>query len=284
MSLFSIVAWVGAITLLLISVSLVGIVGRDRLRTFTQDPGSRLREIAPYVVFLVVVLGLTSAIRDVGPEISWIIGTRIDVSIHAFEGKFIAWIQSFATPAATTYLSLVYIYGYVYLLVFPFVAYALMDDLRTFRVMTMAYVLNYVIGLVCYVLFIAFGPRNFLVGESLLYTAWPESQFLTSEINHNTNVFPSLHASLSVTVAVLSLRTWREYRVWPVIAVPLALSVCFSTMYLGIHWATDVVAGFGLAVLSIFVSDRVHDRFQRRMEQSRELWADFTDRASTVLS
>jgi membrane-associated phospholipid phosphatase len=107
---------------------------------------------------------------------------------------------------------------------------------------------------------------------------------LTSEVNHNTNVFPSLHASLSLTVAFLSLRTRTEYGRWPLVAVPLALSVSFATMYLGIHWATDVVAGAVLAVLSIKGADLLHDRFEARIERSRELWGSLTGRSEAASS
>ncbi|PHQ46249.1 inositol phosphorylceramide synthase, partial [Halorubrum sp. C3] len=61
------------------------------------------------------------------------------------------------------------------------------------------------------------------------------------------NVFPSLHTSLSVTVGTFAVLTRDEYPLWTLIAVPLSLSVVIATMYLGIHWLTDVVAGFALA-------------------------------------
>jgi len=284
MALLSLLAWVGAATVLLVGLSLELIVGRRRVWEFHEQLFDNLRKLAPYVGFLLIILGITSVARDIGPDISWIVGFRLDVAIYAFEGKFVEWIQSYATPVATQYFSLVYIYGYIYILVFPFVAYAMLDDLRSFRILTLAYVLNYVIGLACYVFFIAYGPRNFLVGESLLYTTWSQAQMLTSEVNHNTNVFPSLHASLSLTVAFLSLRTRTEYKRWPLVAIPLALSVSFATMYLGIHWATDVVAGAVLAVLSIKGADLLHDRFEARIERSRKLWGSLIGQTEAASS
>ena len=141
----------------------------------------------------------------------------------------------------------------LFLLAFPVVAYFLLPDARPIREMTVAYSLNYALGVVCYVLFIAYGPRNVMpdLVDQLLYTHWPESQLLTSEVNSNVNVFPSLHTSLAVTVAALAYRTREAYPTWLPIATVLALSVVISTMYLGIHWGIDVLAGIGLAAISV---------------------------------
>jgi membrane-associated phospholipid phosphatase len=272
MTLVTLLGWVGGVTLALVGLSLAVIVGRGPVVGFYRDPFGKLRRIAPYVVFLAVALLVTSVVRRYGPDLSWLIGFQIGGDIYAIEGNFVEWLQTLGNPTVTGYFALVYIYGYVYLLVFPFLAYALLEDLRSFRVLIMAYVLNYVLGLVCYILFIAYGPRNFLVGESLLYQAWPQSQLLTSTVNVNTNVFPSLHASLSMTVAIIALRTRDAYPRWPLVAVPMALSVCGATMYLGIHWATDVVAGAVLAVVSVRGGDLLHDRFRRGIDETRQLW------------
>jgi membrane-associated phospholipid phosphatase len=111
--------------------------------------------------------------------------------------------------------------------------------------------------------------------ESLLVSGWPQSTQLTSEVNVNTNVFPSLHTSLSVTVALLAYRTRRIYPEWLAISVPLAGSVALATMYLGIHWATDVVVGAALAGGSVWIATRVN------LPQDRD---QLRDRAATLRS
>jgi len=113
--------------------------------------------------------------------------------------------------------------------------------------------LIYGIGVLCYVVFIAYGPRNLMpeMVESLLYTSWPQSQLLMTQVNTNTNVFPSLHASLSLTVAALAYRTREVYPRWLFVAIFLAANVVVSTMYLGIHWLLDVVAGGVLALVAV---------------------------------
>ncbi len=259
MSLLTVLTNVVAVVLVLHLLSL-GVVrrlaGRELRRGSLRE---NVRAVGPTAAVLGVLLVANGAVRDVGVELSWLIGLNITGAIHALEGAFVADLQSLATPELTAYFSFVYVFGYVFLLTFPIVLYALHDDTRPLAATLVAYALNYGIGLVCYVLFVAYGPRNFMPGavESLLFTNWPEVQHLTSRVNENTNVFPSLHTSLSVTVALLAARYRAAAPGWLPIATVGAASVSVATMYLGIHWLTDVLAGILLAAFSVAVGARV---------------------------
>lgn len=231
-----------------------------------------VRTVAPTGVVLGGILAANGLVRDMGVELSWLIGINITGYIHAVEGAFVARVQSLATPALTMYFSFVYVFGYVFLLTFPFVLYVLHEDHRPLYATLVAFILNYGLGLVCYVVFVSYGPRNFMpemVG-SLLYTSWPRAQLLTSQVNANTNVFPSLHTSLSVTVAFLAYRfrtvSWR----WFPIATVGAASVTVSTMYLGIHWLTDVVGGILLAAVCVAVGVRMTTESHDEATTSRQ--------------
>ncbi|GAB3665159.1 phosphatase PAP2 family protein [Halopiger thermotolerans] len=236
--------------LLLLSVAVF--VGRRRLRTTLREWRERVRAILPVTAVLAAVLIGSSDLRILSPEIAWILGWNLTGPIYDLEGEFILWLQSFATPAATTFFSVIYIYGYVFLLVFPVIAYFALSDTRPLRELLAAYTLNYALGLACYILFISYGPRNIIPEvTALLYDTYPQYQHLTREVNRNTNVFPSLHASLSGTVALMAYRTRQVYPKWFVVALVLAASVSVSTMYLGIHWAIDVVAGLAMAYATV---------------------------------
>ena len=131
----------------------------------------------------------------------------------------------------------------------------------TLRRLLVAYALNYGTGLALYTLVFAHGPRNVMpdMVRPLLFATRPDVMALTSEVNVKSNVFPSLHTSLSVTVGTFAVLTRDEYPLWTAVAVPLSLSVVVATMYLGIHWLTDVVAGFALAFGSVALAHRFAD-------------------------
>jgi len=251
-----------AVVLALHVLAVLGIVGRDKLSLARTTVRRNVTRSWGVFVVLAVVLALNKIVRDVGVEISWLIGARITGFIYAIEGTFVASVQSLATPELTWYFVWMYVYGYVFLLTFPVVAYAVEPDWRPLRELLVAYALNYGVGVVCYVFFVAYGPRNFMpeLVESLLYVHWPDVQTLTSRVNRNTNVFPSLHTSLSVTVALLARRHRSAYPRWFPVAVLVAASIAIATVYLGIHWLTDVVAGVGLAVGSVAFARRYVER------------------------
>ncbi|MXR21537.1 phosphatase PAP2 family protein [Halobacterium bonnevillei] len=238
-------------------------VGPRRFLGALRDSRRRFVAVAPYLLPLAVVLAARRLALSIGPEISWYLEWNVTGFIYGLEGTAVVRLQELASPLLTDYFVFVYLYGYVFLLVFPIVAYFALDDTDRLAELLVAFVLNYGIGLVCYVLFVAYGPRNVIpeVVDSLLYTTQPTSQHLTGEVNRNTNVFPSLHASLSATVALFAWRTRSEYVEWLLLAVPLAVSVAVATMYLGIHWVTDVAGGLVLAGGSYWLAIRVVDRY-----------------------
>ncbi|WP_458210679.1 phosphatase PAP2 family protein [Haladaptatus sp. NG-SE-30] len=244
------------------TAAVVGVSGLKRARGHFRE---RIRALLPHFGLLIVVLAVNNVAREYGPELSWIIGWNITGLIHAVEGDFVGTVQSVATPELTAYFSFMYIYGYVFLLVFPFVAYFALPEERPLKETTIAYALNYGLGLVCYILFISYGPRNLIpdVVAPLLYSTYPQSQILTGEVNANTNVFPSLHTSLSVSVALLAYRTREAYPRWTLVAIPTAASIVVATMYLGIHWGTDVLAGILLGIVSVLGAERLLDRRSR---------------------
>jgi len=67
--------------------------------------------------------------------------------------------------------------------------------------------------------------------------------------------FPSLHAAYIVTLTFVLLKINRKYGL---LFVPVALAVLLSTIYLGQHYAIDLIAGAALAVISIHIAERLN--------------------------
>lgn len=262
MTLLDFSAGITVAVLALVIGSTAACTDRSQLRRTARSFRSRLRVVAPHLLLLAVILVINKLSRGLTAELSLIFDLNITSLIYAIEGNLVGTIQSVQQPVLTAYFSFTYLAGYIALLVLPFVIYFIHDELRVVRQTAIAYASNYAIGLACYVAFISFGPRNLIpdVVNQPLYSTYPEAQLLTGQWNANTNVFPSLHASLSVTVALLAIQTRSSHPRWAYLATFGAFSVVFSTVYLGIHWVTDVVAGLLLGWFSVRLASHWVDR------------------------
>ena len=66
------------------------------------------------------------------------------------------------------------------------------------------------------------------------------------------DAFPSGHAAVALVVQWYAFRYFRHRAVW---LLPLTTALIFSTVYLAYHYAVDVLAGAGLALSCIVVTE-----------------------------
>ena len=87
----------------------------------------------------------------------------------------------------------------------------------------------------------------------------PEDIMLIDESGFS---FPSAHATLSATTLTMiayflskqTSKTWLKILIWSISTI-LVLSVCYSRIYLGVHYLTDILAGLLLSaiIITIFI-------------------------------
>ncbi|QZA87851.1 phosphatase PAP2 family protein [Salinarchaeum sp. IM2453] len=236
-------------------------VSKGQILSLRKDWKRRVKQTAPIAILLVGILLFNSFARDRVFAVSRRIGWRPIGPISDYEETIILAIQDVVIHELTVYFSFIYVYGYAFMLIFPVIAYLVLTDTIHLRKLLTAYSVNYMVGIVFYTLVLLYGPRNTFTDLVTLYEFQPEMQYITREVNDNTNVFPSLHTSLSATIAIFAYRTRDAYPVWNVVALILAASVAISTVYLAIHWVVDVIAGLILAWVSVLVADMTVDRF-----------------------
>jgi undecaprenyl-diphosphatase len=98
--------------------------------------------------------------------------------------------------------------------------------------------------------------------KPLVQRARPDARFEASQVEAHrpsTWSFPSGHASSSAAGALMLASAWPSARVafWL-----LAIGISASRLYLGVHYPTDVVAGFVIGLLvAWFVRGRTRWRF-----------------------
>ncbi|TKX41541.1 inositol phosphorylceramide synthase [Halorubrum sp. ASP121] len=267
MALLRVTALTGLSVIVGSAVTALLCVGPRQLSRATNDLGHRARDVAPYLAAALGLLAVKQLTQGYRIRISRALDWHITDELYAIEGEFVTALQR-ATPDATLELfSAAYMLGFAVLLVAGPAVYFLAREggQRHLKELLVAYMVNYAVGTLCYTLFVGYGPRKYLDSvDGLLYQFYPETQELTAAVASNTNVFPSLHASLSVAVAAVAWRSRQRFPRWTWIAGALAATVVYSTMYLGIHWATDVVAGAVLGAGSAAIGARIVTRAERR--------------------
>ncbi|SFC26089.1 Membrane-associated phospholipid phosphatase [Halobiforma haloterrestris] len=234
----------------------------EQVRRTIDTFDRRIASTAPYLAVAAVVFLLKWITHDERLDLSYAIGWRMTESIYAVEGAFVAVLQDLIPPSLYGFFSGIYMFGFSYLLFTAAVLTFALPSQRCFKELLVAYLLNYSLGAVCYTLFVAYGPRNWIPArvDGVLYDLYPQTQEVTAAVSAKTNVFPSLHTSLSVVVLLFAWRTHGTYPRWSSIATFVASSVVLSTMVLGIHWLFDVVAGVALGIGSAVAASRIVDR------------------------
>lgn len=116
------------------------------------------------------------------------------------------------------------------------------------RAVCYAVIINYAVAIPFYLFF----PVNEVWSyppaavEFRMLDVFPSFEENYRQLSGLDNCFPSLHTSISVTVALLASQSGN--RRWAIFTSISALIVIFSIFYLGIHWLTDMIAGTILAI------------------------------------
>ncbi len=245
--LFEVILVVGTSAL---SFALAG--RRGPLEVFRSGIGrifSRAEYRGPIILVLLVTIAdvIESQFDD---SLTGALGYEMTDWIHRLEGDWASRVQGLEWLPATWLLTFAYIIVLPVLLAAPIVLAAAEEKRRTFRALSLGLVINYLAGLPFYFLFPvremwAGNPDHVRLLMDRVSPAIMESYRENSALD---NCFPSLHTSLALTVPLIIGRTWG--RPFAAAAWAAAIGVVFSTLYLGIHWASDIAAGVLLAVLA----------------------------------
>ncbi|MCL7414992.1 MAG: phosphatase PAP2 family protein [ANME-2 cluster archaeon] len=181
------------------------------------------------------------------------------------EGDIVSHFQTFATPLLTYITAFIYLMLFSFLMVFTFIMLIYTRNLHALEEFTLAFIIIYLTAFPFYIFIPVTVTGHALPNVyTLLYDLSPIiDQGVRVVDPFLDNDFPSLHAALSImAVMVVVLRTNLErYKVFSVIST---LAILFSTLYLGIHWIVDLIAGAILALVSYSIATRYRERIFKR--------------------
>jgi membrane-associated phospholipid phosphatase len=176
------------------------------------------------------------------------------------EGPIVIFIQQFFYhKIITEFTSFFYLVMFPSMMVVSIALYVINQNKRLFYAFCYAFILNYIIAIP----FFLFFPVNEVwyvenQVELLLWQVFPTFEQEYRLLSGLNNCFPSLHTSISVTMTMIALQS--SSVVWRYLVFISSIVIVFSTIYLGIHWITDIIAGILLGIISSELSLRFVDR------------------------
>lgn len=180
-------------------------------------------------------------------------------AIYKLEGNVVASIQHlFQNNLLTTLSTFFYVVVFPCLMIVSVGIYTYQKNYKLFYSICYALMINYMIAIPFYLFFPVFEVWAFHPHvELLMNQVFPNFESEYRALSGLDNCLPSLHTSISVTMAVIASRSghllWRRFTLFS------AVFIIFSIFYLGVHWVADMVAGILLGLLASTVALRLSE-------------------------
>lgn len=185
--------------------------------------------------------------------------------IFQWEGSLVKHVQDlFYNPSLTPVLAYFYLLVFQALIIGSIGVYLIQHNKAHVYATCYAILINYAMAIPFFLLFPVNEAWSYQPSGVTFYMleVFPDFEAVYRPLSGLNNCFPSLHTSLSVTMAVLAFRSGNKR--WAIITGVSAAIIIFSIFYLGIHWFSDMIAGtlLGLmaSTLGIYLGRRTHQR------------------------
>jgi membrane-associated phospholipid phosphatase len=228
---------------------------------------SAVRAVRDVLPFLACILIYTNLHDTIGFVNSHDVHATLDAIDRALFGVSpCVWAERFVTPARTEIMALFYA-GFFWIAPSLPVLLLVLRRGRQLREAMLGIVTCFYLGYALYVVLPAAPPRLYLAPEfhvnlkgypNLLHSL--SEQTLSLLPADSRAAFPSLHAAVSLLALVYAWRHVRRF-FWPLL--PFVLGLWVSTIYLRHHYFVDLVAGWLLAPIALFVAPRLESGWAR---------------------
>lgn len=190
--------------------------------------------------------------------------TQLDMTpyVYAIEGDIVLWVQEgFRNDLLDVILTHFYVMGFMTATFASFVYPIYFDDRHMADRVSLSMFWVYILAIPFYLFFNVRVTGDYIpLMETIAYDLTPEIYNWFTRIDPFTNGMPSLHIGLPFAIW-LTMTRWDEDGRWlrfrRFLVIFLALTA-FSIIYLGIHWAIDIIGGMIVAIAAVSVTDRTH--------------------------
>lgn len=177
---------------------------------------------------------------------------------QSVEGDFVANLQqAFQAAWLTPILAFMYVVVFQALLIASIGIYTYRSaNKKMFYATCYAVMLNYLVAIPFYLFF----PVSEVWHQDpnvsfLMLNVFPDFENQYRALSGLDNCFPSLHTSISVTLAILAVRSGIKRWAW--LCCICAVIIIFTIFYLGIHWLIDMCGGLVLATFASYAGMRL---------------------------
>ena len=185
----------------------------------------------------------------------WQLGTKahlldLDSLFKSIPGNNGWMFRVIQTPWLTSYFHWIYANGFTLPVLIPvFRSFLAKDSLKMIHYSLSAHVLQFVLIFPFYL--------TIHVNEVWYVLGQPDGMARNLSAADSAvavvNCFPSMHTSIAFAMLLLAWREKDQLFRW--VWTAFCLSIIYSTLYLEIHWVTDVFAGIILAVAAVKLGD-----------------------------
>jgi len=273
----------------LVITFLIGIMG---LRMLTKgkplnmaNMGAMVKKYWPQFLLIFVVYSFKNLVDSLNWPIRNTLGLDFTPEVFAIEGKLVWYIQFHLNNIyLTNVLTYLYVIGFMFSAYISILIYAYMDNRKVASILSLNYLLVYLIATPFYL----FTPVD--VTSNFIPDVHPLAYNLNSQVHHFfiavdplDNCIPSLHIGLPLAILmVIYLHDPSNKPMKRLYWFFLCLNA-FAILYLGIHWAVDIIAGILVALLSLWISHRIHNRFWQPIYAFQNKWSLKRLRRKTAL-
>lgn len=184
-------------------------------------------------------------------------------SIITFDRTIIYYVQGFETPMLTTIMKLFTFIGKTV----PVVVISLLSIFFLYKV------LKHRSELVLFIAVILGADILYATLKQLFHRARPDLHRLAEASNYS---FPSGHATMAFALyGVLTFLLWRHIStrlgrtVLIIISVFMILAIGISRIYLGVHYPSDIIAGYFISAFWLTLAIGFYQRYKERQYQRK---------------
>jgi len=277
---------VGLVHLLLIAAGLIlflpeapAPIGRKEAQRLLDKYGKFvLAGVAVLLAHLLLVqadVAITQKLpyRDLAPQ------------VDALEQGFVPSLAKLWNPPANYFFSIVYIVVHPWMLYFPILLYVLSDEERPAKANLLMYPLAFAIALPFYVLLPITNVYVLHKVQSPVFELFPQLTDLYYSFTTVNNTFPSLQVAFAALTA--NAARFSRNRNFRLFAYVYAVTLVLSTLYLNIHWVSDVVGGLLVALIVAIFTGRFISTERlalQRVKPTPEEAQRVTERAERMLT